>query len=463
MKKTIFAVSLVALLAVAPAMAQVDFSNYVALGDSFTVGFASASMMNWYQDRSYPAILVQQAGEDDFEQPFISQPGIGPIFELVSLAPTPVIQPVGLVPGLPTNAEYPGIYNNLGIPTATLYDMIFQTGDINNLIQGNFDTVFFDIVLRNGINTALEQAIGMQPTFMTIWIGSNDVLPAVLAGTPIDGITMTPVDFFAGLYGNAIGALATTTTADIVLINVPYPTAIPFTESLDPYVDIQELGRWYLMADTGPLTDDDLLTLGGGALLAQGYGLPGGPPLPDNMNLFTGEPGVVLRAAEVELINAQVDGFNAAIAGTASAFGYPVFDVNALFASISSGEFVPTYGGATLSTQFLLGGIFSYDGIHPQHIGYALLADELIQFINAEYGSEIPRVDMAEVLFEGDWQSPGVSPAKARETVMSAEAFQRLYELFPPKLDQAPRIRRPSVDRPELSGRDNRIRSATRP
>ncbi|MCJ7753908.1 MAG: hypothetical protein MUP13_05055, partial [Thermoanaerobaculales bacterium] len=205
MKKTVFAISLVALLAVAPAMAQVDLSNYVALGDSMTAGFASASMMNWYQDRSYPAILAQQAGASDFEQPYISEPGIGPIFELVSLAPTPVIQPVGLEPGLPTNAEYPGIYNNLGIPTATLYDMIFQTGDITNLLQGNFDTVFFDIVLRNGINTALEQAIGLQPSFMTVWIGSNDVLGAVLAGTPIDGITMTPVEFFGGLYGNAVG------------------------------------------------------------------------------------------------------------------------------------------------------------------------------------------------------------------------------------------------------------------
>jgi lysophospholipase L1-like esterase len=463
MKKTIFAVCLVALLAATPTMAQVDFSNYVALGDSMTVGFASASMMNWYQDRSYPAILARQAGVSDFEQPYISEPGIGPIFELVSLAPVPVIAPVGLLPGLPTNAEYPGIYNNLGIPTATLYDMIFQTGDITNLIQGNFDTVFFDIVLRNGINTALEQAIGMQPTFMTVWIGSNDVLPAVMAGTPIDGITMTPVDIFAGLYGNAVGALNTTTAADIVLINVPYVTEIPFATSVDPYVDIPGLGRWYLMADTGPLTDDDFLTLGAGALIALGYGLPGGTPLPDNMNIFTGDPGVVLRADEVELINAQVDGYNAAIDQTAAAFGYPVFDVNALFADITSGAYVPTYGGATLTTQFLLGGIFSYDGIHPQHIGSALLADELIQFINAEYGSEIPRVDMAEVLFEGDWQSPAVSPAKAKDTIMSAEAFQRLYELFPPKLDQAPRIRRPSADRPDLSGRNNRIKPATRP
>ena len=187
------------------------------------------------------------------------------------------------------------------------------------------------------------------------------------------------------------------------------------------------------------------------------------PPLPDNLNLFTGEAGVVLRAAEVDLINAQVDGYNAAIDEAAAAFGYPVFDVNALFADISSGAYVPTYGGTTLSTQFLLGGIFSYDGIHPQHIGYAMMADELIQFINAEYGSEIPRVDMAEVLFEGDWQSPGISPAKARETVMSAEAFQRLYELFPPKLDQAPRIRRPSATRSRPSSASGTTAWSPRP
>jgi lysophospholipase L1-like esterase len=456
MKKTIFAVSLVALLAAAPAGAQVDFTNYVALGDSVTAGFTSASMMDWYQDRSYPAVLAHQAGAAVFEQPYVSEPGIGPIYELVSLAPTPVIQPVGLAPGMPYNYEYPYPYNNLGIPTATLYDMIFQTGDLTNLEQGNFDTVFFDIVLRNGVNTALEFAIGAQPTFLTVWIGNNDVLGAVLAGTPIDGITMTPVEFFAGLYGNAIGALATNTTADIVLINIPYLTEIPFVTSVDPYVDT-ESGRLYLMADTGPLTDDDFLTLGAGALIAQGYGLPGQPPLPDNLNIFTGEAGVVLRAAEIEMINDQIDGLNAAIGQTAAAFGYPVFDMNALFSDVASGAFVPNYGGATLSTDFLLGGIFSYDGIHPQRIGSALIADHLIQFINAEFGSEIPRVNMAEVLFEGDWQTPGISPATAKKVVMSAKAFKTLCELFVPKIERRPRVRRPDLRRqgipPDLDAR----------
>jgi len=280
-----------------------------------------------------------------------------------------------------------------------------------------------------------------------VWIGNNDVLGAVLSATPIDGVTMTPVDFFAGLYGNAIGAIATNTTADVVLINLPYPTEIPFVNSVPPYVDIPELGRWYLMADTGPLTDDDLLTLEGGRLVGEGFGLPGGPPLPDDMNLLTGDPGVVLRADEVETINGRIDAYNAAIADVGATFGASVFDANELFHEIATGAWVPNYGGATLSTDFLLGGIFSFDGIHPQHIGYAMFADELIQFINATFGNSIPRIDMAQVLFEGDWQSPGVSPAEAQKTVMSKEAFEQLYALAPPKLDQGPRVRRPTDDR----------------
>jgi hypothetical protein len=267
---------------------------------------------------------------------------------------------------------------------------------------------------------------------------------------------MTPVESFALLYGNAIGALATTTTADIVLINIPYFTMTPFATSLDPFVDIPGLGRWYLMADTGPLTDDDLVTAGAGALIAMGYGLPLGPPLPDNLNLITGEPGYVLRAAEVDAINDRIDAYNAVIADVGNTFGYPVFDVNDLFADIASGEYVPTYGGATLSADFLLGGIFSYDGIHPQNIGYALIADSLIQFINAEYGDSIPRVNMAEVLFEGDWQDPGVSPAAAKKVVMSAEAFQELYKLFAPELDRKPQIRRPGNRRSGISPETNR-------
>jgi hypothetical protein len=359
-----------------------------------------------------------------------------------------VIAPVGLIPGQPVNAALQRPYNNLAVPGSTVFDMIFTTGDINNLMQGNTDNAMHDLILRDGTTTAIEQAIGLQPSFMTIWIGNYDVLSAVLAATPADGITMTPVPFFAELYTNAIGLLATTTTADIVLINLPYPTAIPFATSVPPYIDHPDFGRLYLMADTGPLTENDRLTFLAASMIAQGYGLPGGPPLPDNLNLLTGEPGVVLREAEIGIINDRIDAFNGIIASAASTSGYTVFDANGLFDDLVSGAWVPTFGGITLSPTFLQGGIFSYDAIHPQNIGYALFADELVQFINSEFGSEIPRVDMVTALFEGDWQGPGVSPAKAQDVVMSVEAFQRLYELAPPNLDRKPGIRRPGNRQP---------------
>ncbi|MEJ2582315.1 MAG: hypothetical protein P8127_11900 [Acidobacteriota bacterium] len=171
---------------------------------------------------------------------------------------------------------------------------------------------------------------------------------------------------------------------------------------------------------------------------------------------------MVLRAAEVEAIDAQIDGLNTVIEETAAAFGYPVFDVNGLFADITSGETVQMFGATTLSADFLTGGIFSYDGLHPQRIGYALLADELIRFLNTEFGNQIPRVDMGSVLFEGDWQSTGVSPRKVKEVVMSKEAFKTLNDLFVPKLERTPRIRRPSTDRSDRPRGDVRRKPASR-
>jgi len=465
MKKTILITCMVALLAAAPAMAQVDLSNYVALGDSLTAGYVSGALMDFYQDRSFPAILAAQTGASGFEQPLVSEPGIGSfgtILELVHLVPVPVILPVGMVPGAPVNAALPRPYNNLGVPGANLFDMIFTAGDINNLLAGNTDNLMHDLILRDGIHTALEQAIGLQPTFITVGIGNNDELGAVLAGTPIDGVTMTPVDQFAFLYNNAIGALVTNTSAEIVLMNLPYSTTIPFATSVPPFVDIPGLGLTPLMGTNGPLTPNSLVTLPAGALIAQGYGLPGGPPLPEDLNFLTGEPGYVLRPEEIDMIDDRVDAFNAIIADVAATYGLPVFDFNEFLAEIVAGE-APSYGGVVIDATFLLGGFFSYDGVHPQRIGYAMVADALIRFINAEYGSNIPGVNMAEVLFEGDWQTPGISPAAAKGVIFSREAHQQLLKLVPPKLGNAPRIRRPQSDRSDLPAVDLRRKPRSMP
>jgi lysophospholipase L1-like esterase len=52
-----------------------------------------------------------------------------------------------------------------------------------------------------------------------------------------------------------------------------------------------------------------------------------------------------------------------------------------------------TYNGIKYTTQYISGGTFSLDGIHPTQRGYALLANKIITTINEHYGSTMPQTD----------------------------------------------------------------------
>lgn len=441
MKKILFAACVLALLAL-PAAAQVDFSRYVALGDSITAGYSSGSLNQYYQERSYPALLAEQAGSPVFEQPLVSEPGIPPILEMLSLSPT-IITATTATPGTPINATLATPYNNLGVPGATVFDMLFTTGDITNLLAGNQDNVMHDLILRNGVNPAIEQAIGQDPTFVTVWIGNNDVLSAAAAATVIDGVTMTPVGLFEQLYTTAIGALVQNTNADIVLINIPDVTVLPFATTVPPFVEVPGVGVIPIQGTYGPLTEDSLVTLPGLARISVYHeGLPGFPPLQEDLDLATGTPGYVLRPAEVAAIRDRIDAFNAIIASTAASFGLPVLDVHQRFNEIAGGDRW-VLGGIEMSASFLIGGLFSYDGVHPQAIGYGLVATELIDLINDYYGADIPQVNMDQVLCDGGCADQGGPNLKALsgEIMMTEKAFEQLYKVIGPDLPKAPRGR----------------------
>ncbi len=436
-------VATIALLAASPALAQVDLSRYVALGDSLTAGFAANGLTEFYQQGSYPALVARKALSLPFEQPIISDPGIPIVLELANLAPTLV--PAGDQFGMPLNAQLPGPYNNLGIPGATLNDMINTTGDIQNFVAGNTDNLFHDLILRDGQNPALFQAIGQDPTFVTVWIGNNDVLSAVLAATPIEGMTMTPVDIFGQLYTQAIGALAQNTSADILLLNLPDASVIPFVTTIDPFVTLPDGTQVPLIGSNGPLPADAYVTLGASSLLAQGIGIPAelggtGQPLPEDLQIVGGQviPGVVLRPAEIEVINQRIASFNQVIADVAAATGAHVLDINAIFDEIHREGWV--IGAFDLTTDFLTGGIFSYDGVHPQRIGYGLVALNIIEYLNENMGTDIEQVDMFDIMCGGGdcSASSGASDPTVLSnpaSVYTAEIHQQLMEIFPVNLN----------------------------
>ena len=456
MKKLILTTCMAALLAV-PALAQVDLTHYVALGDSLSAGFASGGLMDYYQLRSFPAILAEQGGAAMFEMPFIAPPGLSPVLELKSLSPlvidTTDVEPPQNPLDYFYNVDLAQPYQNLAVPGADTYDLLLTTGDIYNLLAGNTNNVMHDLILRTPQvqdpttgelidYTALVAAIAQQPTFVTMWIGNNDALGAVLSATAIEGVTMTPVDAFASYYNQALGALATSLpNSEIVVFPVfGDVTWVPFATTIPNMVDVPGLGTVQLLGEDGPIGDDDYLTLAASSLIAQGYGLPipGAPPLPENLDLATGAPGVILRADEVTAINAQLAAFNQVI--TAAAANYSnvhVFNFNTVFEQLATGTY-RSFGGIDLSTDFLVGGVFSYDGIHPQNIGHGLVAYELIEYLNTELGAGLPQVNMLDILNEGGWNVGGSGvvcvSCNSKEAVMTREAFLDLYELFAPEL-----------------------------
>ncbi len=444
------------LLAAPFAAAQVDtgladLSMYVALGDSLTAGYASGGLAQFYQQGSYPALFAERAGITDFEQPLVSDPGIPPVLQLVSLQ-GPVIAPSSDTPGQPINATLPRPYNNLGVPGADLYDLLNTTGDITNLLAGNQDNVMHDLILRDGQHTALEQAIGLNPTFVTMWIGNNDVLGAAIYATPIDGVTMTPVDAFAAMYQQALGALAQYTSADIVVFTLPDVTAIPFVTTVEPFFTLPDGTHVPVIGSNGPLPEDAYVTLPAASLLAQGIGVPvelggTGIPLPEDLSITAEgvQPGFVLRPEEVAVINQRIADFNQVIVDTAHAMGAKVLDINEIFRRVQQGFFI--YGGFELTTDFLTGGLFSYDGVHPQHVGYALVASELIKLVNQEFRADIPQVNLYQILLEG----PGAGAAAGLTAQEAAraygmEALAQLRQAFPllgPVPQRHPGVRRP--------------------
>ena len=51
-----------------------------------------------------------------------------------------------------------------------------------------------------------------------------------------------------------------------------------------------------------------------------------------------------------------------------------------------------SFDGINFTTEFIKGGFYSVDGIHPNTRGYAMIANEYMEVINASYGANLKPV-----------------------------------------------------------------------
>jgi GDSL-like lipase/acylhydrolase family protein len=268
------------------------------------------------------------------------------------------------------------------------------------------------------------------------------VLGAALRGRAIDGVTLTPTAVFRATYGQIVSALKTT-GAFIVAANLPDVTTIPFVTTIKPYVVNPATGapvlvggsRVPLIGPSGPLPANALVTLAASTLLAQGIGIPAalggtGAGLPDE---------VVLDPTEIAIIQDHVTANNQAIRDVCAAANIPVVDVHALLAELSTTG--RTLGGIMLTSAFLSGGVFSYDGIHPNDIGYAIMANEFIGVINAN-GGNLPPVDLGAVIGVSGAAEGGVAANALRASSSRWVAFEFSMDAYADLLTAFPRLDR---------------------
>lgn len=399
---------------------QVDFSSYVAVGNSLTAGLQSNALYETAQEYSFPNLLARQFHViDDFEQPIISEPGIGERIQLDdNLEPTSTGDGSGT--NLNANLERP--YNNLGIPGAILAD--FTGTDLPGLPYSDRqdNNPFFDVILRDFGNTQAEQMAAQEPTFVTFWQGNNDVLGYVTSGGHT-AYTPSGPQGFAGLYQASVDAIAAT-GAEAVVYNIPDVTSIPFvfivnqTLLQDGTITVNNNGNYALITPQGPVplwiqrTDpsdpgaiQDTVRMSAPnpsmgnpgsffllsarselpGLLAQGVGLSEDNPIPSPLVLDDGE-----TAQALSLIN----DYNNTIDALAAGNGFPVVNVNEIFNQIIANGGISSDG---VDLAPIPGSLFSFDGVHPTNRGHGIITNATIEVINNAYGTNLSLVDISEI------------------------------------------------------------------
>jgi lysophospholipase L1-like esterase len=401
------------------ATGSANFRVYVAIGNSITAGFQSSALYSSAQEYSFPNLLARQmrttGGALEFTQPAIKEPGVGGRQRITSLSPLSVATDASLdarSASIFVNADLPEFcYHNVGIPGAYVFNPYTLTNDILdtlNSFEKSFsglygDNPFHHVVRRNPANSVtgnsgsvFQQVKKKNPTFMTVWLGNNDVFVFAASG----GVApYTAVSTFQTHFNAMIDSLLTL-NASISIATIPDVTQTAFMTTIPWFVpDPNDLSKPLFDAylplsgetSTGTrknLGPNDRVLLTAAVWLANGYGLPSFIPGSRNQPL---PHTVILDSAEVALCRSLIEQYNTIIRQREND-RVAIVDAHATFDTIAKHGIV--VAGVRFTTAYLSGGIFSLDGIHPTSQGAAIIANKFIEAINNKWRARIPYVDV---------------------------------------------------------------------
>lgn len=426
-----------------------DFTSYVAIGSSYTSGFADGALSKFGQKASFPYLLSQRmekAGGGEFNIPFLKgDKGTFPDYNVTQPERYKLTLPrLGLVNEPDCKGEIglkperiaaigdneidlddesqriasPGKnFHLLGIPAMKAVQMIFPGyADVASYTANlPFSPYYWRFATDLRTSTLIEETKAANPTFFTMEIGMGDVSNYATDGGVgnINGQNDEDIpseNTFRASVEYVLDSLIAW-GANGVVANIPDITQFPFFTRIEydllelDNAEAQQLNtQWaaegltfqagahnsFVIRENGQvrkIKSTELIMLNIPVDSLKCYGWGDSIPIPDKY---------VLSEEEIGNIRTFTDLFNSIIAEETTERGIALVDLRRLLSNIHDET---TISGINLSAEFVSGGFFSLDGLHPTPRGHAIIANAFIETINEQFGATLPRYQVAD--FEG--------------------------------------------------------------
>jgi lysophospholipase L1-like esterase len=400
------------------------FARYVAMGNSITAGYQAGGIVDTLQQRSYAVLLAERAGVTNFGIPLIAQPGCGPLVPFTApLTPSP---PAATCARSAAGAQVNRV-QNVAVPGARLLDLLrFPSGQL-----GQVNTVLV------GPRTQVRAMKEAQPTFVSVWVGNNDVLEATVGGllgpTPTRAdSSLTPLATFQTQLNQLVDSIKSVSPQGVMLVGVV--NAITGAPIIQPgsyfFLSRDAQGRF----QGKPVNNNcsPVNALGQLNPLSRNYvsfqiASSAVPEIDCSGTLAGG--AFVLDAAEQLVVTQRVAAFNNAIQAAAAANNWLYVNPNLILepfltqrdaqgraqrlrkcqgllatpapttptalqtALVTTCPVPPTGATATFAAPNFFGSLMSFDGVHPSTEAHRVLAGRFAALINAKYGTTLPTAE----------------------------------------------------------------------
>lgn len=461
-----------------------DVSAFVAVGNSLTAGYADNALYIAGQEYSFPNILASRfafAGGGEFTQPLMADNYGGLLFQGQKITNNrmvlsfdaegnPAPTELDAVPTTEVTDHLSGPFHNMGVPGAKSFHLVANGYGNAAGVPAGLANPYFARFASTASASVIEDAMTVDATFFSLWIGNNDILGYATSGgvgvdqagnmdpTTYGGNDITDPNVFGAVYSQLLTGL-TANGAKGVVTNIPDVTTIPYFTTV-PYnaipmdeataamvnanfagynnqilplmvqagvIDGEEAALRkvnFIAGQNAPIIVDKDLTDLTAILISQGVDTatanlvgqlrqanaedllllpsssvigtladPGNPmsimgvavPLPD---------GLVLTKNEQARVHNAMVSYNSTIQALAGQHDLAFVDANALLTQLADGGL--PYDAGMLTSDYVTGGAFSLDGVHPTARGYAFIANEMVRVINSKFNANLPVVKIGE-------------------------------------------------------------------